>query len=132
MVKHQLSDSCQQLISVFGISHANSILTGYCYSPWKGLDVLIYYAFNNSNPFYTLVLICMLVRVIHIDWIHQTLNSIWPPNLKDRFSLARLLAWIPMELVAMSLNNWKGNLKSRDTSNLLLTLTLLVSLCLES
>ena len=73
----------------------------------------------------------MLVVAIHIGEMHQTLNSIWPPNLNDRFSLARFSPWTPIEVVAMSLNKRDGNLNNRDTSNLLLTLTLEVILCLD-
>lgn len=55
------------------------------------------------------------------------LNSIWPPYLKEMFLSVKLPAWTPTEVVAMSLKRSAGNLKTADTSCLVLTLNLLVS-----
>lgn len=56
----------------------------------------------------------------------QTLISTCKPNLTALFSDCRLEPWMPMVVVAMSFSKSEGYLKESDTSNLLLSLALVV------
>lgn len=57
---------------------------------------------------------------------NQTLNSTWPPNLKALRSLSKFEPWTPMVALAMFLKMKPGYLYETETSNLVLTLTLVV------